>query len=210
MKKTIIAFILGGIIFSSITATAAYVYTARDIGYQPTDTEWNVSNVQDAINEIKTDVNNINDLVDQGDMLYPVGTNIVGLVSDDTPYKDSNGKYILADSTTGKNMIDNDTYKSISSTETLKGKVGSDSVDEFKTSSYTIDPNKDYIVFLATSTAALSNTYSSIARVINGTVYYDNHGQQNNITLNDNLLTISTAQLEDGRWYHIVYIYEID
>lgn len=131
MKKYLLG-LLTGLIITSITAYAAYVYTANDIGYQPTDTEWNVNNVAQAINDIKTDINNINNLVDQGDMLYPIGTNIIGLVSDDTPYKDSNDKYILADSTTGKNMIDNVTYKAISSTGTLKGKVGADSVSEFK------------------------------------------------------------------------------
>ena len=68
MKKTIIAFILGGIIFSSITATAAYVYTARDIGYQPSDENWNVSNASEALSSLKSDVNSLtqyrNDIVE--------------------------------------------------------------------------------------------------------------------------------------------------
>ena len=60
MKKTIIAFILGGILFSTITATAAYVYTARDIGYQPQDENWSVSNASEALSSLKSDLNTVN------------------------------------------------------------------------------------------------------------------------------------------------------
>ena len=60
MKKTIITFILGGIFFSSITATAAYVYTARDIGYSPSDENWNVTNADQALTSLKDDLNTVN------------------------------------------------------------------------------------------------------------------------------------------------------
>ena len=64
MKKNLLWFILGGIIFSSITATAAYVYTARDINYQPSDENWSVNNVQEALTELKTDVSTITNKVE--------------------------------------------------------------------------------------------------------------------------------------------------
>ena len=59
MKKNIIFTIMGFILGITITAYATYVYTARDIGYTPTDTEWNVSNASDALSSLKTDLNNI-------------------------------------------------------------------------------------------------------------------------------------------------------
>ena len=60
MKKTILTFILGGIFFSTITATAAYVYTARDIGYNPSDENWNVTNADQALTSLKDDLNTVN------------------------------------------------------------------------------------------------------------------------------------------------------
>ena len=60
MKKNVLMFLLGGFVFSSITAGAAYVYTASDIGYQPQDTNWNVSNASEALSSLKEDLNNVN------------------------------------------------------------------------------------------------------------------------------------------------------
>ena len=60
MKKNILIFILGGLLFSSITATAAYVYTARDIGYTPSDENWSVTNADQALSSLKSDVNDLN------------------------------------------------------------------------------------------------------------------------------------------------------
>lgn len=45
-------FILGAIIFSSITY--AYTYNAKQITYEPTDNTWNVNNVGDALDDIKS------------------------------------------------------------------------------------------------------------------------------------------------------------
>ena len=60
MKKNILCFLLGGLFFSSITAGAAYVYTARDIGYQPSDENWSVSNASEALSSLKEDLNTVN------------------------------------------------------------------------------------------------------------------------------------------------------
>lgn len=53
MKDKIIYFILG-ILFSSITVYATSAFTAREISYSPEDETWQVENVQEAINELKT------------------------------------------------------------------------------------------------------------------------------------------------------------
>ena len=50
MKKEIIIFILGGIFFSCITAYAAYKYNASEIGYEPENENFDVENVEEAIN----------------------------------------------------------------------------------------------------------------------------------------------------------------
>ena len=76
-------------------------------------------------------VTSVEDALD-GFRFYAAGTSIVGLVSDDSPYTDSDGNYILANSTTGQSMIDNVTYKSIVSTEDTRGTVGADTATPFK------------------------------------------------------------------------------
>ena len=60
MKKNILFTIIGLIVGSTITAGAAYVYTASDIGYQPNDENWNVSNASEALSSLKEDLNNVN------------------------------------------------------------------------------------------------------------------------------------------------------
>lgn len=83
------------------------------------------------IDGVDEDLGEISDNLN-GFKFYPAGTAIVGLVSDDSPYTDANGNYILADSTTGQSMIDDVTYKSINSTIDARGKVGADSATPFK------------------------------------------------------------------------------
>ena len=53
MKKVIISFVLGAIIFGSISGVIAYNYNAKDIEYTPSDSTWNVNTVGDAIDELK-------------------------------------------------------------------------------------------------------------------------------------------------------------
>ena len=60
MKKNILSFMLGGIVFLTIGASAAYVYTASDIGYQPQDENWSVSNASEALSSLKEDLNTVN------------------------------------------------------------------------------------------------------------------------------------------------------
>ena len=51
MKKVVLGFILGGLIFGSIGIYAASYY-AKDVSYEPSDASWEVSNVNDAINSL--------------------------------------------------------------------------------------------------------------------------------------------------------------
>ena len=55
MKKYILLFILGGIIFSSITVYAIHIYSANEIPY--TYSGWNVSNVDEALDSLDSDFN---------------------------------------------------------------------------------------------------------------------------------------------------------
>ena len=134
MKKNILILLVGFIAGTTLTATAAYVYTARDINYQPSDENWSVNNVQEALTELKTDVNNINNKVEGIKRVYKTGeVELVALVSDDSFYKDSNGKYVLSNSDTGRALLaDTSTYKSLASTEDCIGEVGVDTASPFK------------------------------------------------------------------------------
>ena len=53
MKKTIITIIICGIVFTSIGVFAGS-YRAKDILFEPSDTTWKVSNVEEAISDLKT------------------------------------------------------------------------------------------------------------------------------------------------------------
>lgn len=76
------------------------------------------------------DIATLNDNL-SGFKFYPTGTQLVALVADDSYYTDTNGKYVLADSTTGQSMIDNVTYKALASTEDCHGEVGADTATPF-------------------------------------------------------------------------------
>ena len=52
MKKYIIGFILGALIFGSIAGAVAYDISASQIGFEPDDEEWEVDNLQDALNSL--------------------------------------------------------------------------------------------------------------------------------------------------------------
>jgi hypothetical protein len=94
--------------------------------YDNTTSGLTASTKQGAIDELALDLN--------GFKFYPTGTNLVALVADDSYYTDSDGNYILADSTTGESLIDNVTYKSLASVEDLRGKVGADTASPFNNS----------------------------------------------------------------------------
>ena len=54
MKKFILGIVIGGIVFGTIGSVVAYNYNAKDIGYTPSDSSWNVNNVSDAIKDLHT------------------------------------------------------------------------------------------------------------------------------------------------------------
>lgn len=85
--------------------------------------ETHMTTAESDIDDLQTNVN--------GFRYFPAGTDIVGLL-DDSPYKDANGLYVLADSTTGATLLaDTSTYKRIDATEDLHGKVGADTCSPF-------------------------------------------------------------------------------
>lgn len=53
MKKNILSFILGALIFGTCSYTfASYLYRAEDIEFKPTNSEWNATNVNEAIDDL--------------------------------------------------------------------------------------------------------------------------------------------------------------
>lgn len=54
MKKTVFAFLLGVVLTGSIAGVVALNYNAKDVSYTPSDTNWNVNNVEDAIKDLKS------------------------------------------------------------------------------------------------------------------------------------------------------------
>ena len=57
-KNPIFTFILGAVIFGGIGVVYAYVATAADVSYSPSDTSWSVSNVKTALDDLYTKSNN--------------------------------------------------------------------------------------------------------------------------------------------------------
>ena len=125
--------------------------SADDVSYDNTDSGLTAETVQDAIDEVNEDLGDVTDNLN-GFCFYPAGTAIVGLVSDDSPYTDANGNYILAASTTGQGMIDDVTYKSINSTVDARGRVGADTATPFKSGGSDEEPT-----LLWTNSAPTSN-----------------------------------------------------
>lgn len=83
-----------------------------------------------SIHIVKDALTTINDNL-SGFKFYPIGTQLVALVSNNSYYTDANRNYIIADSTTGQSMIDNVKYKALASVEDLRGKVGADTATPF-------------------------------------------------------------------------------
>ena len=57
-KSRIFIFILGVVLSCSITSVLAYTLFANNIGFSPTDTSWNVNNVQDALDNVNYMIKN--------------------------------------------------------------------------------------------------------------------------------------------------------
>ena len=56
-KSNIFSFIVGAVLFGGIGVVAAYNMLAKDIKYTPSDTSWNVDNVEDAIDDLYANKN---------------------------------------------------------------------------------------------------------------------------------------------------------
>lgn len=52
MKKNIVCFILGGLLFGIIGVNGVLLYKASDIEFVPKDDNWNVNNLNEAINDL--------------------------------------------------------------------------------------------------------------------------------------------------------------
>lgn len=57
-KNIIIGFVIGIIVMSGVGVVAATMYYSNQISYTPTDTSWNVDNVETALNELYDEINN--------------------------------------------------------------------------------------------------------------------------------------------------------
>ena len=53
MKKILLGIVIGGLVFGTITGVVALNYNAKDIGYTPKDTSWEVETVEDALKDLK-------------------------------------------------------------------------------------------------------------------------------------------------------------
>ena len=90
MKKFILGFIIGGIVLGTIGSVVAYNYNAKDIGYTPSDSNWNVNNVSDAINDLK-DINSTS-----GYVAYFNGHSAMSTSQKELPLEYSNDFYATA------------------------------------------------------------------------------------------------------------------
>lgn len=131
---------------------ATFDGTTLPSGFEPYQTE-----EQRAIAQINDNLS--------GFKFYPSGTAIVGLVADDSPYEDADGNYILADSATGRGLIDGVTYKSINSTEDTRGKVGEDIAVKFG------GVNMNVVGSVELALADAYPTYASDAIIVNDGKY---------------------------------------
>lgn len=178
--------------FIEASKTGSVIDTdAEHITYDNTESGLESENVQGAIDEVVDNISTINDNL-SGFKFYPIGTNLVALVADDSFYTDSDGKYVLASSTTGQALITGDptTYKSLASTEDTRGEVGADTATPFKgefiaesaitrSNSRTINNleiGRKYIVFTSTNAVNMGGIQSG------GTLLYEY--SYNEITFN--------------------------
>ena len=91
--------------------------------------------VKGRVTIVEADISAINDDLN-GLKYYPAPTNLVGYKVGNELYTDSAGKYILANSDTGRALLaDTDTYKVISYAKDLRGVRGADSVTPFSSGS---------------------------------------------------------------------------
>lgn len=91
--KIVIIIIITAILFSSISAYATYNYLAKDISYTPSNSEFEVDNVEDALNELYKSKISSNINFENAELLYSKN---VGLgISGDYTFDGNHTKVIL-------------------------------------------------------------------------------------------------------------------
>lgn len=101
-------------------------FDADSISYDNTSSGLQATDVQDAVDEINDNLS--------GFKFYPTGTQIVGLIADDSAYTDEDGNYVVWGTATAEQLVEDNpnTYKSVPSTEECHGEVGADTCSPFK------------------------------------------------------------------------------
>lgn len=98
-----------------------------------------------------------------GFKFYSAGTEIVGLISDDSAYTDEDGNYVVWGTPTAEQLVEDNPniYKSVPSEEDTRGKVGADTATPFKSGvNPDIFPNSVTISCSAHGTEYLTNSAS--------------------------------------------------
>lgn len=88
--------------------------------------------LQNEIDNLTGRVTTIENNLD-GFKFYPTGTQIVGLISDDSAYTDEDGNYVVWGTETAEQLVEDNpnTYKAVASTEDTRGLVGEDTAKSF-------------------------------------------------------------------------------
>lgn len=182
---------------------ATFDGTTLPSGFEPYQTE-----EQRAIAQINDNLS--------GFKFYPTGTGIVGLIADDSAYTDADGKYVIWGTATANQLVEDNpnTYKSVPSTEDLRGEVGADTAVPFSNKkvlnyqhtafsagygatntvfniSVTKDIKEIYIMF----NCAKHNTMSCGALAFSGSAYSSNN--------------IVSSKSASGNTYITSYVYKV-
>ena len=130
IKNPIFTFIIGLVLAGSVVGVVAYNYNAKDIGYTPSDSSWEVNNVEEALKDLKANhsASNISLIYSKthtmnGSSTYTFNKNIkLGMVLISSSNNTTDSSYYVAEITSltsGQYVnIDNST---ISYTETSNG-----------------------------------------------------------------------------------------
>ena len=163
MKKNILSFILGGLIFGIIGVGATYVYTARDISFLPSDENWNVTNASEAISSLKDDLNTVNNNVSE------YKSNIAQTLTDNGITTNSNDSFETID-----NNIDDgiNNYKSQINTCNSNYSTLNTNFTNYKKGVTTALKNKGVNV---TESSTLAQVQSGINGISSGIDWTNNH-----------------------------------
>lgn len=111
--NTLFGIIIGGIMFGSVVYAASYL--ASDISYQPTDSSWEVSNVNEALDSLYDIINNNNLILEDSAEYGRDGNHVYTYMAEE----DATYLISFATSKAKLNCGDNTTNVSISGYETL-------------------------------------------------------------------------------------------